>query len=631
MCQVKQEVDNLIKQDPAKSAAFSVLKYLVYRAFINRSIIVGSLIRILFCKPICLLFTVALFFISCDTSVRPVDLILYNGKIISVDQDHTISEALAIKNGKFLSVGSNQEIKKLFRATQSIDLQGLSVIPGIIEGHVHPIPASISEHFEEIPDVKTIAELLSWVQLQVQEKPQGSWIIHPKFFATRLQEMRQPTIVELDSVAPDHPVFLDGSYGGMVNSAALRMSNVSTRTAEEGFLRDPQSGELNGMLRRSAFEFLAIDHSDQLSDEERRFDLTQLLQMYNQVGITSITAGSGTTKDLDVFKSLRTSGDLTVRIFQNISIPFNHQDSIEQMRQALDDLGYHTGTGDEWVRVGALKAVIDGGVLTGTAYLREPWGLGAKEIYGITDPTYRGVLRIGQEDLERMILVALEKDWKFTAHVTGGGGVDVLLNAIESVAETQNVMDKRFSVIHGNFYTENAIIKMKNLGVYADMQPAWFFKDADLLYQVLGEDRMQTFHPYKSLFDAGAIVNGGSDHMVKLNSYTAINPYNPFLSMWSVVTRKTELGSVYNTDQALSRLQALQMYTINNAFASFEEDIKGSIEPGKLADLAVISEDLLTCAEDRIKEIQVVLTMVDGNIVFDNGTLDVDEPEDRER
>ena len=385
-----------------------------------------------------------------------------------------------------------------------------------------------------------------------------------------------------------------------------------------GIIRDSKSGEFTGIIRSSAFKLLAMPARSELSAEQQLGDLQGLLKIYNSVGITSICVGSGSTKDLHMFQSLRDKDALTVRIYQNIRIPFDPQDSLDEMRTALDQLGYHTGTGDDWVRVGALKAVIDGGVLTGTAYLREPWGLAGREIYGITDPNYRGVLMLTKEELVRMITVANEKDWKFTSHVTGGGGVDILLNAIEEVSQTQSVAGKRFSIIHGNFYTLESIEKMKNLGVYADMQPAWFLKDADLLHKVLGEDRMKTFHPYKALFDAGIIVNGGSDHMVKLDPRTAINPFNPFLSMWSVITRKTERGTTYFPTQALTRRQALSMYTINNAFASFEEDRKGSIEPGKMADLAVLSADILSCADEKIREIQVVLTMVDGKVVFNN-------------
>lgn len=558
-----------------------------------------------------------LYLVGCIRAGDQADVILYNGQIITMSGDSIVAQAVAIKDGLFLDVGKSKEITEKYPGTlQQINLEGLTVIPGIIEGHVHPIGASVSEHFEKIPDLKTIQDLLQWLRQQVENKKAGDWIIHPKFFATRLFDMRQPTRAELDAVAPDNPVFLNGSYGGMVNSAALKVSGITQAMEHPGIVKDVGAGELTGIIRGSAFKLLSTPTKKELSSEQQLADLQELLQIYNSVGITSICVGNGSTKDLHMFQALRDKGVLTARIYQNIRIPFSPQDSLDQMRAALDSLGYHTGTGDDWVRVGALKAVIDGGVLTGTAYLREPWGLAGGEIYGITDPNYRGVLMLSQEELVRMITVANEKNWKFTSHVTGGGGVDVLLNAIDEVSQTQSVTAKRFSIIHGNFYTPESIEKMKRLGVYADMQPAWFLKDADLLHKVLGEEVMQTFHPYKALFDAGIIVNGGSDHMVKLDPSTAINPFNPFLSMWSVITRKTERGTTYFPTQALTRRQALSMYTINNAFASFEEDRKGSIEPGKMADLAVLSDDILSCAEEKIKDIQVVLTMVDGRIVY---------------
>ncbi|NND06421.1 MAG: amidohydrolase [Saprospiraceae bacterium] len=570
--------------------------------------------------PMLLIIVVAM--LGCAQPKEQVDVLLFNGQVITMSNDHIIAEAIAIKDGKFLAVGNSREITRKYSGShQEIDLQGLTVIPGIIEGHVHPIGASTSEHFEKIPDLKSIEDLLKWIQHQAQIKNSGDWIIHPKFFATRLLDMRQPSMVELDAVAPDHPVFLNGSYGGMVNTRALRISGISSSIDHPGFIKDSISGDLTGMIRRSAFNLLSLPPKKELSNEQQLKDLEKLLHHYNSVGITSICAGSGSTKDLQMFQSLRDKSILTARIFQNISIPFHPKDSLNNMRAALDSLEYHTGSGDDWIRVGALKAVIDGGVLTGTAYLREPWGLGAKEIYGITDPNYRGVLMLDKEQLVHMMTAAVERNWKFTSHVTGGGGVDVYLNALEEVSQTQKVVGRRFSIIHGNFFNDQAIEKMKKLDVYADMQPAWFLKDADLLNQVLGEDRMQTFHPYNALMEAGIVVNGGSDHMVKLDSYKAINPYNPFLSIWSVVTRKTERNRQYAPSEAISRPQAMAMYTINNAYASFEEDRKGSIESGKLADLAVLSDDIYNCAEEKIKDIQVVLTMVDGKIVYENESI----------
>jgi hypothetical protein len=162
---------------------------------------------------------------------------------------------------------------------------------------------------------------------------------------------------------------------------------------------------------------------------------------------------------------------------------------------------------------------------------------------------------------------------------------------------------------------------MSELGVYANMQPAWFYKDADAMEYILGEKRIQTFHPYRSLIDAGVIVNGGSDHMVKWDANASINPYNPFLAMWTVITRTTDRGTLFMSTEAITREEALKMYTINNAWASFEETLKGSIEPGKLADMAILSGDLLTCPVDQIKNIESELTLLGGKIVYSSGKV----------
>ena len=337
--------------------------------------------------------------------------------------------------------------------------------------------------------------------------------------------------------------------------------------------------------------------------------------------ITSVCSGGGPPEELKMFEKLSGNNDLTVRIFQNIIFPFDRKTSMTEMRETLKRFGKKTGDGNEWVKVGAFKVVIDGGVLTGTAYLREGWGKKAQEVYGINDPGYRGELFFSKDELIRLITVADEAGWKFTAHVTGGGGVDTLLAAFEAVNHSSPINKKRFSIIHGNFYTTDAIRKMADMGIYADMQPAWYFKDTELLNEVLGEDRIRTFHPYHSMMKAGIMINGGSDHMVKLDPDASINPYNPFLAMWSVITRKTDRGTVFNPEEAISREQALKMYTINNAYASFEENLKGSIEAGKLADLVVLSDDILTCPAERIREIKSLLTILNGRIVFDKGIL----------
>jgi predicted amidohydrolase YtcJ len=253
--------------------------------------------------------------------------------------------------------------------------------------------------------------------------------------------------------------------------------------------------------------------------------------------------------------------------------------------------------------------------------MRKPWGKKAGSIFGIDDSTYRGVVNYTRQELLAFVKVANERNWKFTAHCTGGGGVDLLLDVFEEVNRLKPIAPRRFSIIHGNFFTYPSMTRMALLGVYADVQPAWFYKDADAMKFILDDETMRTFHPYADMEEAGVMINGGSDHMVKLDANTSINPYNPFLAMWTAITHKTERGTEIRTAQGVSRRQALEMYTINNAFGSFEESLKGSIEPGKLADLAVLSDDFLSCPVDQIKNIHSELTLLGGRIVYSSGAV----------
>ncbi|MCD4710234.1 MAG: amidohydrolase [Bacteroidales bacterium] len=532
-------------------------------------------------------------------------MIIINGKILTVDEQFTIAEALAIKEDKIIAVGSSHDISRLADSHSTIiDAAGRTVIPGIIDAHLHPEMASLSEIEETIPDVHSISELLDWIRSQSTTKQEGEWIIFPKMFFTRLIDLRQPTLSELDSVAPLHPVFLNGSFGGMINSAAMQVSGMNDKTVHKGILKDEKTGKLTGFIRASAFHMLQLPFQKTLSPREREEALLAMFKRYNRYGITSLCSGAGDFETFAMYRDLAAEDKLTLRVCQNILL------------DTIKAFNFVTGDGNEWARIGAAKVYLDGGILTGTAYLREPWGDKARSIFGIRDTTYRGVVNYSPEELLAIVTAANENGWKFTAHSTGGGGVDLLLDVYEKVNEMRSIKDKRFSIIHGNFFTDRAIQRMSELGVYADMQPAWFYKDADAMKSILGEKRIETFHPYRSLLDAGVVVNGGSDHMVKWDADASINPYNPFLAIWTVVTRTTERNTVIMPSEVITREEALRMYTINNAYASFEESIKGSLEPGKLADLAILSDDLLNCPVNQIKDIQSELTIVGGKIVY---------------
>ena len=550
------------------------------------------------------------------------DKICFNGKIITVDDKFTIAEAVAIRKDRFLAVGSNEQILKTAGAnTEKIDLAGKTVIPGLIDAHGHSDRAAVSELSESIPDVHTVGELLDSIAEKVKNKTSGEWIVYPRLFATRLREMCWPTKAQLDKASPNNPVFLNGAFGGMVNSCALRVCNITAKTDHKGVLKE--AGTPTGLLRRSAFELLKGLPAPELTYEQKLDAVVNMIKRYNSVGITGMSISTAGPATLKMYQDLHKQGRLTARMLLTMdlaSLGLSAADPVEKIRERVAGLGLVTGSGNEWVRIGDLKLFIDGGILTGTAYLRQPWAKvhpdRVKQVYGITDPAYRGILRVTKQQLTNVMTIANELGFRFTTHCTGGGGVDIMLDCYEQVDKVKSIKTRRFAITHGNFFTAEAIERMRTLGIYSDSQLAWFYKDADAMRYLLGSDWLKTFHPYKSLFDAGIVVNGGSDHMVKFDSYTATNPYNPFLSMWSAITRKTERASVINSEQAISRQQALRMYTINNAYPSFEEDIKGSIEAGKLADMVVLSDDILTCPADNIKDIKAEMTMVGGKVVY---------------
>ena len=568
-------------------------------------------------KLLCLILFISFLILTACKIENPSDMIILNGKILTVDAQFTIAEALAIKDDKIIAVGSNQTISKLAdRHSTIIDAAGRTVIPGLIDAHLHPEKASLSEIESTIPDVHSISELLDWIKTQTNTKQEGEWIIFPKMFFTRLIDLRQATLSELDSVAPLHPVFLNGSFGGMINTAAMQVSGIDDKTVHRGILKDEKTGKLSGFIRASAFNLLQIPPPKVFTPQEREDALLSMFKRYNQYGITSLCSGSGDFESFAMYRDLGAQDKLTLRVCQNILLRPDSEGQTDMLIDTSNHFNFVSGDGDKWATIGALKVYLDGGILTGTAYLREPWGDRARSIFGVRDTTYRGVVNYSLEELLAIVTAANEIGWKFTAHSTGGGGVDLLLDVYEKVNEIKSIKDKRFSIIHGNFFTDLAIQRMSELGVYADMQPAWFYKDADAMKYILGEERIETFHPYRSMLDAGVVVNGGSDHMVKWDADASINPYNPFLAMWTVVTRTTQRNTVIMPSEAITREEALRMYTINNAYASFEETIKGSLEPGKLADLAILSDDLLDCPANQIKDIQSELTIVGGKIVY---------------
>jgi predicted amidohydrolase YtcJ len=246
--------------------------------------------------------------------------------------------------------------------------------------------------------------------------------------------------------------------------------------------------------------------------------------------------------------------------------------------------------------------------------MREPWGVG--ETYQITEPDYRGLLFIKPEVLTVIAEEAARRGWQMTAHCAGEAGMDELLAAYARAEQSVGIRHRRWLITHANFTSAANLKRCVELGVAADLQPAWLWKDTRTLLKVLGPRRMEWFHPYRKWLDAGIAIGGGSDHMIRIDPIRSTNPWDPWLGIWIAVTRQAEGAGVLNPDQRLSRLEALRMYTLSNAYLHFEEREKGSIEAGKLADLILVDRDPLTCPEANLAATRVLWTMVGGKAVY---------------
>jgi predicted amidohydrolase YtcJ len=238
------------------------------------------------------------------------------------------------------------------------------------------------------------------------------------------------------------------------------------------------------------------------------------------------------------------------------------------------------------------------------------------KIYSIKDPNYRGVLFIPKERLLPIVQTTIEAGLQFTAHSVGDGAVHTLIEVYDELSHRMPIRKTRPCITHCNFMSAEAVHKLAELGVAADIQPAWLYLDTRTLTAQFGYDRLRWFQPLKSLFEAGAVAGGGSDHMQKIGSLRSVNPYNPFLAMWTTITRKAKWheGQLH-PEEALSREQAIRFYTTNNAYILFLDDRVGSLEEGKLADLIVVDRDLLTCPVDDIKDTRVLRTYLGGKLV----------------
>ncbi len=552
------------------------------------------------------------------------DLIVHNGKIVTVDAAFSVAQAMAVKDGKIVRIGMDSDVLATKGPkTEVLDLTGKTVLPGLIDSHVHP-GAAMTEFDHRLPEFESIPDVLAYVRSRAAELKEGQWIELHQVFITRLKEQRYPTRAELDEAAPKNPVLFATGPDASLNTLALKASGIGKdfKVSDGGPGHpetDPATGEPTGILRGMTRYVKAETPPGQkpATGEDRDRRTLELFADYNANGLTTICDRDASPDAIARYANLRDSNKLTVRIAcaQHVDT-IGTLESIQKRIRAIADSPLRAD--DPMLRVIGIKTFLDGGMLTGSAYMLDPWGV--SKIYSITDPNYRGVQLIPTDRLLPIAKTAAESGLQFTAHSVGDGAVHTLLDTYEKIAAdigAEKLRATRPNITHCNFVLPDDVKRFGQLGVQADIQPVWLWLDARTLSAQFGNERLSRFQPLRDLFAAGAVIGGGSDHMQKIGALRAVNPYDPFLGMWVTQTRQARWfeGSLH-PEEALTREQSIRMYTINNAKLLFKEHQVGSLEGGKFADFIVLDTDLATCPVEKVREVKVLRTYLGGKQVY---------------
>src|SRR5262245_54145490 len=374
------------------------------------------------------------------------DLILHHGKIITVDKQFSIHQALAIQNGRIFRIGSNEGILGTRGPeTKVIDLKGKIVLPGLIDSHTHPSGACLTEFDHAIPEMESIQDVLNYVKARAKALPEGAWITIDQVFITRLREQRYPTNQELDEAAPKNPVVFRTGPDASLNSLALKLSKIDKDFKVDdlgaGYAeKDPKTGEPTGILRNCTRYVRSQETGRKPTELDRLERLLTLFKDYNSVGLTSIIDRDASASAIGQYRKLHDKDRLPLRIA--ISQHVDTAGDIDQVRNSIRKVAQDPlCKGDSKLRIVGIKTYLDGGMLTGSASMRQPWGV--SKIYSITDPTYHGLLFIPPERLKPIVQTTVESGLQFTAHSVGDGAVHTLLDAYEGVNRTTPIRKTR--------------------------------------------------------------------------------------------------------------------------------------------------------------------------------------------
>ena len=530
----------------------------------------------------------------------PADLVLRNGKIITVDRDFSIKQAVAIRDGRFVAVGSDRDVRVLTaRRTRVIDLGGRTVIPGLIDSHIHATEAGLNWdaelHWERI---RSLAGGMKQIAEAAKEKPPGSWIVvGGGWVPTQFAERRFPSRAELDELAPNHPVYVQYlDQGALLNSAALNAVGITSKTpapASGKFERNPNTGELTGWLQGATAWEYAYNKIPGLSLDKIHQSIRNCFRELNRVGLTSVgdlQTGNVSFAHRRLLAEMARSGDLTLRV--NIYLAADDGDELEQLKMTADeikkfqqsDMFRFVGFGDGFVRA-----------------------VGNPEL--TPNPMGVTITTEAKEKIRRMLRLFTGERYGFHLRAAEDNTARQLLDVLDEVNAATPLSPQRIAFVQLEDATSATITRIKKLGGGIAVQDRMVLT-GERTVELWGLDKARNAPPLRTMIESGIAIGAGTDAFRSAS-------YSPMLSLWWLITGKTVAGSkIRNQSQNLTREEALRLYTIGSAWFTFDEGRKGSIEVGKLADLAVLNGDYLTVQEDQIRSLESVLTLVGGRIVY---------------
>jgi len=530
--------------------------------------------------------------------MEPADLILRNGKVITLDSRNTITEAVAIKGERILATCSNEEISEYVgEGTEVRDLDGLAVTPGLISTHDHFLQYGLSAEFIldiRYPKIRNCKEMAVAIDERVKAVDKGKWVIATGWDETLLEEKRFPNRWDLDPVSPENPVWIRRVFQmGVANSKALEAAGITKETPDPPFGRidrDDQ-GTPTGLLRGRAMN-LVVDAIPAWTQEEMERGLARACRDFNAKGMTSVIEPGILMPPLEAYRSFHRKGALTVRS----SIQYGFLRDEGEVKEALSEV---EPGGDDLLRIIGLKYAVDGGVGPRTALMYEPFE---------DQPDNTGTQTIPSDVLRTMTLMGHEVGFQIAIHAIGDRAIDITLDAYEYAQTTSPRPDPRHQIVHCYFPGEEALQKIVDLEVAVNTQAPFLYWLGDSFIESVGRERADRCIPLKTMLDRGIAVANSHD--------TTVTPPLPTIGLYSSVARSTIQGKSMGEGEAVSPLRALQTYTNLAAWHAFMEDNIGSIEAGKYADLVVWDKDPLEVGAEALRELEVETTFLAGRVVY---------------